>query len=98
MVRENSELLNQIKLGIDEKRRSWDAETDDYFDALTAADLMGRRSDLMKARALGVHAAIEWARHEAPDLFAELCAARSAGRALSADDLAELKEKYIQSI
>lgn len=98
IVRENSELLNQIKLGIDEKRRSWDAETDDYFDALTAADLMGRRSDLMKARALGVHAAIEWARHEAPDLFAELRAARSAGRALSADDLAELKEKYIQSI
>ncbi len=62
-------------------------------DALTAADLMGRRSDLMKARALGVHAAIEWARHEAPDLFAELRAARSVGRALSAEDLAELKKK-----
>lgn len=98
IVRENSDLLNQIKIGIDDRRQVWDAETDDYFDALRTADLMGKRSDLMKARALGVHAAIEWARHEAPDLFEEMRAARSAGRTFTADDLAELKQKYIHSI
>lgn len=98
IVRENGDLLNQIKIGIDDERRVWNSETDDYFDALMTADLMGKRSDLMKARALGVHAAIEWARHEAPGLFEETRAARSAGRTLTADDLAELKEKYIHSI
>ena len=98
IVCENGDMLNQIKIGIDDERQAWNTETDDYFDAMTTADLMGKRSDLMKARALGVRAAIEWARHEAPDLFEELCAARSAGRTLTADDLAELKEKYIQSI
>ena len=98
IVRENGDLLSQIKIGIDDERRVWNSETDDYFDALMTADLMGKRSDLMKARALGVHAAIEWARHEAPGLFEEMRAARSAGRTLTADDLAELKEKYIHSI
>ena len=98
IVHENEDLLNQIKIGIDDERQAWNAETDDYFDAMTVADLMGKRSDLMKARALGVWAAIEWARHEAPDLFAELHAARSAGRTLTSDNLAELREKYIQSI
>lgn len=98
IVRENEDLLNQIKIGIDDEHQAWNTETDDYFDAMTTADLMGRRSDLMKARALGVRAAIEWARHEAPDLFEGLRAARSAGRTLTGDELAELKEKYIQSI
>ena len=98
IVRENEDLLNQIKIGIDDERQAWNTETDDYFDAMTTADLMGKRSDLMKARALGVRAAIEWARHEASDLFEGLRAARSAGRTLTADELAELKEKYIQSI
>lgn len=98
IVRENEDLLNQIKIGIDDEHQAWNTETDDYFDAMTTADLMGKRSDLMKARALGVRAAIEWARHEAPDLFEGLRAARSAGRTLTGDELAELKEKYIQSI
>ena len=98
IVRENEDLLNQIKIDIDDEHQAWNTETDDYFDAMTTADLMGKRSDLMKARALGVRAAIEWARHEAPDLFEGLRAARSAGRTLTGDELAELKEKYIQSI
>ena len=98
IVRENEDLLNQIKIGIDDEHQAWNTETDDYFDAMTTADLMGKRSDLMKARALGVRAAIEWARHEAPDLFEGLRAARSAGRTLTGDELVELKEKYIQSI
>lgn len=98
IVERNKRLVAQMKLGIEDARSAWNAETDDYFDAMTTADLVGRRSELMGARALGIHAAIEWAKHEEPDLFEELRAARRAGRVLTADELGKLKEKYIQSI
>lgn len=40
IVRENEDLLNQIKIGIDDEHQAWNTETDDYFDAMTTADLI----------------------------------------------------------
>lgn len=98
IIERNKDLFLRTKLGIEEDREAWNAETDDYFDAMTAANIAGKRDDLMRARALGVHAAIEWARYEVPDLFEELRDARRRHQTLTADDLAKLKEKYIGSI
>ena len=98
IVERNKELVAQLKLGIENARNAWNDETDYYFDAMTVANIMGKRPDFMEARALGVHAAIEWARHEAPGLFSEIHVARINGQTLSAEDLTELKEKYIESI
>lgn len=98
IVRENNELLNKIKIGLDEERRTWNSETDDYFDALTAAGIAGRRDELRRAREAGVHAAIEWAKFEIPSIFAQLHEMREKGQQPTYEQLQKLKEEYIQSI
>lgn len=94
----NKTELDRAKLGLEESFRAWNSETDDYFDAMTAARVLGRFDEFMAARATGVQSSIEWARREIPSAFARLQEIRSEGRQPTAEDLVVLKEMYIDSI
>ena len=94
----NKTELDRAKLGLDERFRAWNSETDDYFDAMTAARVLGRFDEFMTARASGVQSSIEWARSEIPAAFARLQEIRAEGRQPTAEDLVAVKEMYIHSI
>lgn len=94
----NKTELDRAKLGLEESFRAWNSETDDYFDAMTAARVLGRFDEFMAARATGVQSSIEWARREIPSACARLQEIRSEGRQPTAEDLVVLKEMYIDSI
>jgi hypothetical protein len=98
MLDENRDLLNQMRLGTEERRRAWGFETDDYYDALTAARITGTMDGLMAARQDGVQASIRWAREKLPDVFSRLQEIRAQGRKPTVEELLELKETYIHSI
>ncbi len=94
----NRVLLNQLRIGIDERWRLWDSETDDYNDAMIAARIAGRLEEFMDARKKGVVASIDWARHELPIIFSRLQELRAEGRQVTANDIEAWKEMYIHSI
>lgn len=98
IIVDNKAELDRAKLGLEERRHAWDSETDDYFDAMTAARITGRFDEFMTARQRGVQASIEWSRNELPDIFSRLREIRSEGRQPTAEDLVVLKEMYIDSI
>ena len=81
---EHKEFVN--KRYKEEEFQRWNAETDDYFDAHTAAILANRNKEWMEVREGGVPATIEWARREIPGLFGKLQDARRAGTEIT-DDL-----------
>lgn len=94
----NKAELDRAKLGFEERRRAWISETDDYFDAMTAARIAGRSDEFMTARQGGVQASIDWSRNELPGVFSRLREIRSEGRRPTAEDFVALKEMYIHSI
>lgn len=94
----NKAELDRVKLGLGESYRAWSSETDDYFDAMTAARITGRFDEFMAARQRGVQASIDWVRNELPGVFSGLQEIRAEGRQPTAEDLVLLKEKYIHSI
>jgi len=98
IIVDNKAELDRAKLGLEERRHAWDSETDDYFDAMTAARITGRFDEFMTARQRGVQASIDWSRNELPDIFSRLREIRSEGRQPTAEDLVVLKEMYIDSI
>ena len=98
IVRRNKELFDRVKLGLDERRASWGEETDDYFDAMTAARVLGRFDEFTAAREDGVQRSVEWARREIPSAFARLREIRAEGRQPTTEDLVALKEVYIECI
>lgn len=98
IIVDNKAELDRAKLGLEERRHVWDSETDDYFDAMTAARITGRFDEFMTARQRGVQASIDWSRNELPDIFSRLREIRSEGRQPTAEDLVVLKEMYIDSI
>lgn len=98
IIVDNKAELDRAKLGLEECRHAWDSETDDYFDAMTAARITGRFDEFMTARQRGVQASIDWSRNELPDIFSRLREIRSEGRQPTAEDLVVLKEMYIDSI
>jgi len=98
IIVDNKAELDGAKLGLEERRHAWDSETDDYFDAMTAARITGRFDEFMTARQRGVQASIDWSRNELPDIFSRLREIRSEGRQPTAEDLVVLKEMYIDSI
>lgn len=98
IIVDNKAELDRAKLGLKERRHAWDSETDDYFDAMTAARITGRFDEFMTARQRGVQASIDWSRNELPDIFSRLREIRSEGRQPTAEDLVVLKEMYIDSI
>lgn len=98
IIVDNKAELDRAKLGLEERRHVWDSETDDYFDAMTAARITGRFDEFMAARQRGVQASIDWSRNELPDIFSRLREIRSEGRQPTAEDLVVLKEMYIDSI
>lgn len=98
IIVDNKAELDRAKLGLEERRHAWDSETDDYFDAMTAARITGRFDEFMAARQRGVQASIDWSRNELPDIFSRLREIRSEGRQPTAEDLVVLKEMYIDSI
>lgn len=98
IIVDNKAELDRAKLGLEERRRAWGSETDDYFDAMTAARITGRFDEFMTARQRGVQASIDWSRNELPDIFSRLREIRSEGRQPTAEDLVILKEMYIDSI
>lgn len=98
IIVDNKAELDRAKLGLEERRHAWDSETDDYFDAMTAARITGRFDGFMTARQRGVQASIDWSRNELPDIFSRLREIRSEGRQPTAEDLVVLKEMYIDSI
>lgn len=98
IIVDNKAELDRAKLGLEERRHAWDFETDDYFDAMTAARITGRFDEFMTARQRGVQASIDWSRNELPDIFSRLREIRSEGRQPTAEDLVVLKEMYIDSI
>ena len=101
IVDANKGLFNQARLGIDERWRSWSSETDDYNVAITAARIMGRLDEFMAVRQKGVGASIDWAKHELPFAFSqlrEMRARRAEGCQPTTEDIAKLKEMYIDSI
>lgn len=98
IIVDNKAELDRAKLGLEERWHAWDSETDDYFDAMTAARITGRFDEFMTARQRGVQASIDWSRNELPDIFSRLREIRSEGRQPTAEDLVVLKEMYIDSI
>ena len=98
IIVDNKAELDRAKLGLEERRHAWDSETDDHFDAMTAARITGRFDEFMTARQRGVQASIDWSRNELPDIFSRLREIRSEGRQPTAEDLVVLKEMYIDSI
>lgn len=98
IIVDNKAELDRAKLGLEERRYAWDSETDDYFDAMTAARITGRFDEFMTARQRGVQASIDWSRNELPGVFSQLREIRSEGRQPTAEDLVVLKEMYIDSI
>ena len=98
IIVDNKAELDRAKLGLEERRHAWDSETDDYFDAMTAARITGRFDEFMTARQRGVQTSIDWSRNELPDIFSRLREIRSEGRQPTAEDLVVLKEMYIDSI
>lgn len=98
IIVDNKAELDRAKLGLEERWHAWDSETDDYFDAMTAARITGRFDEFMTARQGGVQASIDWSRNELPDIFSRLREIRSEGRQPTAEDLVVLKEMYIDSI
>lgn len=98
IIVDNKAELDRAKLGLEERRHAWDSETDDYFDAMTAARITGRFDEFMTARQRGVQASIDWSRNELPGIFSRLREIRSEGRQPTAEDLVVLKEMYIDSI
>lgn len=98
IIVDNKAELDRAKLGLEERRHAWDSETDDYFDAMTAARITGGDDEFMTARQRGVQAPIDWSRNELPDIFSRLREIRSEGRQPTAEDLVVLKEMYIDSI
>lgn len=98
IIVDNKAELDRAKLGLEERRHAWDSETDDYFDAMTAARITGRFDEFMAARQRGVQASIDWSRNELPGIFSRLREIRSEGRQPTAEDLVVLKEMYIDSI
>lgn len=94
----NKAELDRVKLGLGESYRAWSSETDDYFDAMTAARITGRFDEFMAARQRGVQTSIDWVRNELPGVFSGLQEIRAEGRQPTAEDLVLLKEKYIHSI
>lgn len=98
IIVDNKAELDRAKLGLEERRHAWDSETDDYFDAMTAARITGRFDEFMTASQRGVQASIDWSRNELPDIFSRLREIRSEGRQPTAEDLVVLKEMYIDSI
>lgn len=77
---------------------SFEFDIDDYFAATTAARVLGRFDEFMAARESGVQSSIEWARREIPSAFARLREIRAEGRQPTTEDIAKLKEMYIDSI
>lgn len=98
IIVDNKAELDRAKLGLEERRHAWDSETDDHFDAMTAARITGRFDEFMTACQRGVQASIDWSRNELPDIFSRLREIRSEGRQPTAEDLVVLKEMYIDSI
>ena len=49
IIADNKAELDRAKLGLEERRHAWDSETDDYFDAMTAARITGRFDEFMTA-------------------------------------------------
>ena len=99
IVSRNKSELDRAKIGLEERRRAWESETDDYFDAITAASVLGRYDEFMKVRREdSVQRSIEWARSELPAAIDRLREIRSEGRRPTAEDLEALREMYIQSI
>ena len=98
IIADNKAELDRARLGLEERRHAWDSETDDCFDAMTAARITGRFDEFMTARQRGVQASIDWSRNELPDVFSRLREIRSEGRQPTAEDLVVLKEMYIDSI
>lgn len=98
IIVDNKAELDRAKLGLEERWHAWDSETDDCFDAMTAARITGRFDEFMTARQRGVQASIDWSRNELPDIFSRLREIRSEGRQPTAEDLVVLKEMYIDSI
>lgn len=94
----NKTELDRAKLGLEERFSAWNSETDDYFDAMTAARVLGRFDEFMAARAGGVQSSIEWARREIPSAFVRLQEIRAEGRQPTAEDFVALKEQYIHPI
>lgn len=98
IIVDNKAELDRAKLGLEERWHARDSETDDYFDAMTAARITGRFDEFMTARQRGVQASIDWSRNELPDIFSRLREIRSEGRQPTAEDLVVLKGMYIDSI
>lgn len=93
IISDNKAELDRARLGLEERRRAWVLETDDYYDAMTAAQIAGRFGEFTEARQTGVKASIDWARNELPLVFSRLQEIRSEGRQVTSEDVEELKTR-----
>ncbi len=98
IVDANRDLLDRMKLGLEERRRLWNQEAADYYDAMIAARIAGRFDEFMNARKGGVQASIDWVKSELPIVFSRLQEIQAEGRRATSEDIEMLKKVYIHSI
>lgn len=98
IVDANKDLLDRMKLGFAERLRPRSTASDDYYDAMTAAHVVGRLEEFMVLRRKGERASIDWVRDEFPLVLSRLQEIRAEGGQATSEDIEMLKKVYIHSI